>query len=124
MGYAVIDPAELPAADDPDREASRRSISDAVGLTHLGAHVYEAAPGETIPLAYHYHEEQEELFYVLSGTLSLETPEEDLAADAGELIVVEPGSPQRAYVAADADEAAEVLAIGAPSANDAHPYEP
>ncbi|GAB3689248.1 hypothetical protein GCM10028857_24360 [Salinarchaeum chitinilyticum] len=124
MGYAVIDPAELPVADDGDREASKRSISDAVGLGNLGAHVYEAAPGETVPLAYHYHDEQEELFYVTSGTLSVETPEEVLSVDAGEVLVVEPDSPQRAYVAEDASGPAEVLVIGAPSVDDAHPYEP
>lgn len=124
MGYAVIDPAELPIADDGEREASRRSISDAVGLGNLGAHLYEAGPGETIPLAYHYHEEQEELFYVVSGTLSVETPEELLTVEAGEVLVVEPDSPQRAHVAEDAKEPAAVFVIGAPSVNDANPYEP
>lgn len=124
MGYAVVDPEELPVADDPTREANRRSISGEVGLRNLGAHLYEAAPGEMIPLAYHYHDEQEELFYVLAGTMSVETPEETLIVDAGEVFVVEPESPQRAYVADDAAGPARVLVVGAPSVDDAHRYEP
>jgi len=124
MGYAVVDPAELPLADDDGREASRRSISGEVGLQHLGAHHYEAEPGETIPLAYHYHDEQEELFVVQSGTLSVETPEETLTVTAGEVLAVEPNSPQRAFNAPDATEPVNVLGIGAPNVDDAHPYEP
>jgi hypothetical protein len=38
--------------------------------------------------------------------------------------VVEPGSPQRAHNPDDADESVRILAIGAPSADDAQPYEP
>lgn len=124
MGYAVVDPDDLPVADDPEREADRRSISYELGLQNLGAHVYEAAPGESIPLAYHVHDEQEELFYVLEGTLSVETPEGELSVDAGEILVVEPDSPQRTYVAEDATEGARVLVIGAPAVDDVHPYEP
>ncbi|AGN01395.1 hypothetical protein L593_07240 [Salinarchaeum sp. Harcht-Bsk1] len=124
MGYAVVDPEDLPVAGDEAREASRRSISGEVGLRNLGAHVYEAGPGETIPLAYHFHEEQEELFVVQSGTLTVETPEETLTVEAGEVLAVEPNSPQRAFNAPNATEPVQVLAIGAPNVDDAQPYEP
>lgn len=122
MGYHVVDPSGLSPA--PDRPCEKRSISDAAGLSELGCHVYEVAPGEQIPLAYHVHEEQEEVFYVLSGTLSVDTPEGSYAVEAGTAFVVEPGSPQRAYNDADADETVRTLVVGAPAVDDVAPYEP
>jgi len=86
---------------------------------------YTAEPGEELPLAYHYHEEQEEAFYVLSGTLHLKTPEGTLEAGPDTLLTVDPGSPQFAYNPDDAADAVDVIAIGAPPVDgDAKPYEP
>lgn len=122
MGYHVVDPSELSPA--PDRPCEKRSISGAAGLSELGCHRYEADPGEQIPLAYHVHERQEEVFYVLDGTLSVETPESTYEVDAGEALVVEPESPQRAYNDPDADGPLRTLVVGAPAVDDASPYEP
>ena len=122
MGYHVVEPSALSPA--PDRPCEKRSINDAAGLSELGCHHYEAAPGEQIPLAYHVHEQQEEVFYVLEGTLSVETPEGTYEATAGEAFVVEPGSPQRAYNDADADGPLRALVVGAPAVDDVSPYEP
>ena len=122
MGYHVVDPDGV--SPEPDRPCEKRSISDAAGLSELGCHLYRADPGEEIPLAYHVHERQEEVFYVLGGTLSVETPEGTYEADDGEAFVVEPGSPQRAYNDADADDRLEVLAVGAPPVDDVSEYEP
>jgi mannose-6-phosphate isomerase-like protein (cupin superfamily) len=85
---------------------------------------FSAAPGEQLPLAYHYHDEQEELFYVVEGTLAVETPDEEYAVPAGSFFAVEPGSPQRAFNPTDADGRVTVVAIGAPAVTDAHAYEP
>lgn len=85
---------------------------------------FEAAPGEQLPLAYHYHDQQEEVFYVLSGTLHVETPDEEFVLGPDELFAVEPESPQWAYNPEGADEAVTVLAIGVPPVSgDANPYE-
>jgi uncharacterized cupin superfamily protein len=83
MGYSHIDPSGLPAA--PDRPSTKRSISDAAGLEQFAAHRYEVAPGEAIPLAYHVHDEQEELFYVTAGELHVKTPERDYVVAADEV---------------------------------------
>jgi uncharacterized cupin superfamily protein len=121
MGYHHVDPATLDPA--PDRPSTKRSISDACDLDNLAAHVYEVAPGEQIPLAYHYHDEQEELFFVTEGRLHVETPDREYVVDAGEAFVCEPGSPQFASVPADG-EATTALVVGAPPVDDAHVYEP
>jgi uncharacterized cupin superfamily protein len=123
MGYHVIDPGEVDPT--PDRPCVQRRVSDAADFSNVAVHVYEADPGEQIPLAYHYHDEQEEVFYVLASTLHVETPEREYAVDAGEVFAVEPGNAHRAYNPADADERVNVLAVGAPAdVNDGHAYEP
>ena len=126
MGYHLVDPADLEQWDD--RPVDVRSISTAAGLDYqaspLGLRVYEAAPGEQFGLSYHYHDEQVEVFYVLAGRLHVETPDEEYVVEEDQAFVVEPDSPQRAYNPADADEPVRALAMGAPSVDDAHPYEP
>lgn len=122
MGYHVIDVGELSAT--PDRPSERRSISEAAGLENLGLHEFRAAPGEMIPLGYHYHDDQEEAFYVVDGELTVETPDGEKSVSAGSVFVAEPGSPHRAFVADDAPGTARVLAIGAPKVDDVHAYDP
>ncbi|MFB6105915.1 MAG: cupin domain-containing protein [Halobacteriaceae archaeon] len=121
MPYHVVDPADI----DPmtDRSADARSISEAAGLETLGLRVYEAAPGEQIPLVYHYHDEQEEAFYVLEGDLHVETPEGEYVVAPGEVFVAHPESPHRAHNPASSDGTVRVVAVGAPSVDDAHAYE-
>lgn len=122
MGYHVVDPRTLEPM--PDRDATARSISEHVGLETVGLRLYRAEPGEQIPLAYHYHDEQEEAFYVIAGELHVETPEGELVVPAGQLFVVTPGDPHRTFNPDDAADAVEVLAVGAPSVDDVHGYEP
>jgi ABC-type oligopeptide transport system ATPase subunit len=81
--------------------------------------------GENIPLTgLHYHDRQEEAFYVLDGRISVETPDREYVVDRGEVFVAEPESPHRAFNGADASGDATVLAVGAPPVSDGHPYEP
>jgi mannose-6-phosphate isomerase-like protein (cupin superfamily) len=126
MGYHLVDPDDLGQWDD--RPTDVRSLSVAAGYDYqdskIGMRVYELAPGEQSGLAYHYHEEQVEAFYVLDGALHVETPDEEYVVEADQALFVDPESPQRAYNPEDAAEPVRVLAIGAPSVDDAEPYEP
>jgi mannose-6-phosphate isomerase-like protein (cupin superfamily) len=127
MGYHLVDPDDLDQWDD--RPTDVRSLSVAAGYDYqdskLGMRVYELAPGEQSGLRYHYHDEQVEAFYVLEGTLHVETPEDgDYVVEADQALFVDPGSPQRAFNPAEADATVRVLAIGAPSADDGHTYDP
>ena len=126
MGYHLVDPDDLDQWDD--RPTDVRSLSVAAGHDYqdskLGLRVYELDPGEMSGLAYHYHDEQVEAFYVLDGTLHVETPKEEYVVGTDQVLFVDPGSPQRAYNPEDAEGPVRVLAIGAPSVDDAHPYEP
>jgi len=122
MGYHVIDPEEL--EPEPDRPSEMRYVSEAAGLENVGLRVYAVEPGEEIPLSgLHYHDEQEEVFYVLAGVLSVETPERIHSVAAGQFFVAEPGSAHRAHNAADVEETLRVIGLGAPPVSDGHAYE-
>ncbi|MFB6113264.1 MAG: cupin domain-containing protein [Halodesulfurarchaeum sp.] len=122
MGYHVISPDDLEPT--PDRPSTQRAVSDEADLENFALNVYEAQPGEQIPLAYHLHTTQEEAMYVLDGTLTIETPEGDRVLGPDEVFIAEPGSPHRAYNPDDAEEPVRVIAVGAPRVDDAEPYEP
>ena len=122
MEYQVIDVDALPVT--PGRDADRRSPSEHADLSNLALNAYTAEPGEAVPLAYHYHDEQEEAFYVLDGELHVETPDGEHVVRADEVFVAHPGSPHRAYNPADATDAVRVLAVGAPNVDDVHAYDP
>lgn len=121
MAYHVVDPTAIVPTDD--HPCDRRSITDAADLATLAAAVYTIAPGEQLPQTYHYHDQREELFYVLSGTLTIETPDEEYTAAAGELFVAEPKSPHRPYNPEEAASDVRVLGVGAPRYDIGRPYE-
>lgn len=123
MGYRIIDPTTV--EPEPDRPSECRKLSVDAGLETMAINRFHAEPGEELPLAYHYHDTQQEAFYVLEGSLSVETPETTYEVPSDCLFVTDPGSPQRAYNPADADGSVTVLAIGAPPADDdVHAYNP
>jgi mannose-6-phosphate isomerase-like protein (cupin superfamily) len=122
MSYHHIDPDAL--APTPDYPCDRRGLSDAAELAALHAGTYEMSPGEQLPRTYHYHERREELFYVLAGTLHVETPDGEYVVEADEAFVAEPDSPHRAYNPEDASGSVRVLGVGAPKSDIAHPYDP
>ncbi|MFB6101707.1 MAG: cupin domain-containing protein [Haloplanus sp.] len=123
MGYRVVDTDEV--EPEPDRPSTLRRLSEPAGLSQMAVNRFTAEPGEQLPLAYHYHDDQEEAFYVVSGTIHVETPEDTFEVGQDDLFAVDPGSPQRAYNPETATETADVIAIGAPPASDdVHAYEP
>ncbi|WP_132059257.1 cupin domain-containing protein [Halorussus amylolyticus] len=122
MGYHVIDPASVEPT--PDRPCVQRAVGEEAGLGNVALNLYEVEPGEQIPLAYHYHDDQEEVFYVLDGELRVETPDEEYAVPENHLLVVDPDSPQRAFNPEDASASVRTLALGAPPVDDVHAYDP
>ena len=122
MGYHHVVPADVEPL--PDRPSETRDIADATGLENLGLRRYVVAPGEDVPLTgLHYHDRQEEAFYVVSGQLRVETPEREYAVGADEFFVVGPESPHRAFNHPESQSAVVVVAVGAPPVSDGHAYE-
>jgi len=122
MGYHVVDPADIDAAED--YPCDRRSIADAAGLSTVAAAVYELEPGDDLARTYHYHEQREEVFYVLEGTLAVETPDREYEVPAGSVFVAEPNSPIRPYNPDSAGGPVRVFGVGAPQYDIGKPYEP
>lgn len=125
MGYHLVDPVDLDQWDDRPTEV--RSLSVAAGYDYhdskLGVRMYQLSPGDQSGLSYHYHEEQVEVFYVLEGTLHVETPEREYVVSSDQALFIDPGSPQRAFNPEGAESTTRVLAIGAPTVDDVKPYE-
>jgi len=112
MGYHVIDPSDIdPTEDYP---CDRRSIAEATNLSSVAAAIYELAPGEELARTYHYHEQREEIFYVIAGTLVVETPNGEYEIPADSVCVVTPNSPIRPHNPASAEQSVRVFGVGAP----------
>ncbi|MFB6184149.1 MAG: cupin domain-containing protein [Haloarculaceae archaeon] len=90
----------------------RRRLGDALDAENVAISYYEVDPGETLGAIVHTHFDQEELFYVLSGTVTFEQPDGDVVVRTDEVIRFAPGDYQLGYN--DGDETATVLALGAP----------
>ncbi|MFC4359934.1 cupin domain-containing protein [Halobium salinum] len=113
-GYRHVVVDDLPNTPNPTR--AKREVDEAVGATEFGFNVFEADPGERLPWGYHSHPEHEELFYVVAGTVEVDTPEVTHRVETGEAFFVPPNHPNRAR--AVGSEPARVLAVGAPKASD------
>jgi uncharacterized cupin superfamily protein len=81
-------------APDPGRGAAGRKVGLAAGAYHLGASVYDLAPGEGVE--YHFHLQREELLIVLAGTPSLRTPSGWQSLEAGDVVSF-PRGPEGAH---------------------------
>ncbi|MFB6218274.1 MAG: cupin domain-containing protein [Halobacteriaceae archaeon] len=87
-------------------------LTDALGATDVAVNYYELDPGESFAYGYHAHAEQEEVFYVQSGTVTFRTADGDREVGAGELVRFAPGEYQRGVN--EGEERVVALAIGAP----------
>ncbi|PSQ43395.1 cupin domain-containing protein [Halobacteriales archaeon SW_7_68_16] len=90
----------------------RKPLSDALGTGDVAVNYYELDTGETLSYGLHAHAEQEEIFYVVAGTVTFETRDGTTTVGADELVRFGPGEYQHGHN--DGGERARVLAIGAP----------
>ena len=90
----------------------KRPLTRALGATDLAVNYYELAPGDSFAFGYHAHGDQEEVFYVQSGTVTFETEEGPVAVGPDELVRFAPGEFQRGVNEGDGRVVA--LALGAP----------
>lgn len=114
MSYPIVRVDELQNALSP--ATAKREVDEALGIDSFGFNVYTVAPGEQIPWGRHYHPRHEEVFYVLEGTLTVETPSASLVVEAGEAIAIPPGQPNRAHN--DSEDVVRLVAVGAPKETD------
>ena len=98
---------------NPEKPGRRWELSPQLGITDYNLNVAVLAPGERLSQnAYHYHENQEEVYYVIEGRVRVEVEDGsfDLAAD--EVLRFEPGAPHLLHN--PFDERCRLIAIGSP----------
>lgn len=76
---------------DPGVVRHNRSLGDAVGLQSLGVHLVRLRPGQ-VSTVYHFHHQDEEWIYVLSGRGMAEIGEETLEVGPGDFMGFVAGS--------------------------------
>lgn len=113
------------AIDEVDIELSplgvhsvRRPVSDELGTEHFAMNYFELEPGESFSGGLHTHHDQEEVFYIQSGTATFDVglEREQVDVEAGEVIRFAPGEFQEGYNDADSETTVTGLAFGAPAA--------
>ena len=92
--------------------AVQRGLTDPLGLTDLAMNYYELEPGDSFAFAYHNHEVQEEIFYVIEGTATFETDSGPVEIGSGEAVRFDREEFQRGWNRGD--ERLVALALGAP----------
>ncbi len=93
-----------------------RPLSSMLETEQVALNYYELAPGDSFGFCYHRHHEQEEAFYIQSGTVTFETEDDDVSVSAGELVRFEPMEFQRGTNRGN--ERVIALALGAPRVED------
>jgi mannose-6-phosphate isomerase-like protein (cupin superfamily) len=86
-----VDFAQLTAVDD---RVTQRLLDWDSGATSSSVHCIKTPPGEGSPAGMHTHV-VDQLFYILSGTMSLEIDGRPYTADPGTLVVFPAGVPHR-----------------------------
>ncbi|AUX09568.1 cupin domain containing protein [Halalkaliarchaeum desulfuricum] len=92
--------------------AVMRHLTEPLGATDLAINYYELEPGDSFAFAYHDHEVQEELFYIMEGTATFDTADGPIEVAAGEIIRFGREEFQRGWNRGD--ERVRALALGAP----------
>ena len=92
---------------------TKRKVGDALGATDMVLNYYELEPGESFGFGYHRHSDQEEVFYVATGTVTFETEDGTVTVAEREAVRFEPGEWQLGTN--EGEERVVALAMGAPA---------
>jgi uncharacterized cupin superfamily protein len=93
-------------------DIDRRGLSDPLGTEDVAINRYRLDPGERFSSALHTHMDQEEVFVVVEGEATFETPEREVTVAAGEAIRFAPGEYQSGKN--DGEGVLVAFGIGAP----------
>lgn len=92
--------------------AVMRHLTKSLGLTDMALNYYELEPGDSFAFAYHNHEAQEELFFVVSGTATFDTEDGPVEVGPNECVRFDREEFQRGWNRGE--ERVVALAMGAP----------
>jgi uncharacterized cupin superfamily protein len=107
--------------DDCETTGNWRLVRRTLGLQAFGINLVDIPPGEQIPEHDEIERDQEEVFYILSGTPTLVVDGEDHPARAGCFVRLDPEHVRT--VRNDGDVLASVLIASAPRSSGYEPME-
>jgi uncharacterized cupin superfamily protein len=114
-GFAIVH------RDDLERTGNWALVRRSLGCRAFGINMVEIPPGESIPEHDETGRDQEELFFVVSGSPALVIDGEAHPAPAGTFARLDP--PHRRTVRNDGAEPATVLIVSAPRTSGYRPME-
>jgi uncharacterized cupin superfamily protein len=109
-GSAPVDAGGDEAADKGRRV--RRRISDAGGLTQLGAHLETLMPG-SVSSDRHWHEEEDELLFMIEGEAVVIEDDGEATLRPGDAAVWPKGTPNAHQVVNRSERPCSYLIVGA-----------
>ncbi len=112
-GYTIAHREEL------ERTGNWTLVRRSLDCQALGVNLVEIPPGESIPEHDETERDQEELFYVISGSPTLVIDGQEHAAPAGTFARLDP--PHRRTIRNHASEPASVLIVSAPTTSGFQP---
>ncbi|ELY89963.1 cupin domain-containing protein [Natrialba taiwanensis] len=96
----------------PEEYGGMWFLKDELGTDHLGFSVLELEPGAEGKAHDESETGQEEIYYVVSGTVEVELEDETLTLETDELVRLDPD--ERRKVFNRGDERAKLVLVGAP----------
>ncbi len=70
---------------NPEAVRNTKSLSDLLGMTHLGIHLVRVEPGKETT-EFHFHHQEEEFMYIISGRGMAEIGDEQVAVGPGDFL--------------------------------------
>lgn len=103
------------AETNPEKPGERWELSSALGVDAFNFNVAILDPEDRLSRNhFHYHENQQELFYVVSGRCRVETPEGGFEMGVDEAVAFEKGEAGAHVIHNPFDEPCKLVAIGWP----------
>ncbi|MCL7416513.1 MAG: cupin domain-containing protein [Halalkalicoccus sp.] len=112
--YSGIDINEADRTPSASSGTSNVDLVTELGCTEIRPRVWELAPGDV--MSYHRQREQEEFYYVLSGSARIRIDDERLDIPEGTALRIPPETPRQVFN--DTEEDHRWLIVGAPPAED------
>lgn len=109
MKKVSIDAVDVPTANPAERVVP---LSESLGTSDLAINYYELATGEQFGFDIHRHHDQEEIFYIQSGTVTFRLADGEVHVGPGEVIRFAPGEFQLGIN--ESQETVTAVALGAP----------
>lgn len=112
---------QLPEECESDGLTRTRWLSEAGGLTQFGATVQTLEPGATSALS-HWHSDEDELVYILSGTVVVHEGDACISAGPGSVATFKAGAAVGHYLENRSDATCTYLVVGTRAATDIITY--